>query len=361
MLKVNCTPLLTIIKANVAKKRMEECIDIFRISLNVSQKEYEGDEDEKVFTSFKSASDTIMEKYRTEAYDICFDSLYEQDIELSKLIGKELDFDDIVSLLDETIIRIETILSENEVSEEDNLFFLQILQEVANVTPNESDEVLKCPYCDGTPEIISANDFFGEDSRYDGKQVCCCECGAFAILDKNGNIIGTMANKELHEKRSRLRSVLHKYCEVSASTMYEAKIKVLSNLDRKVPYKNAIERLTLEECNSLIHKVLVAIKKIEELNVRYPKNHKELMTCLKNGGRMKIIKEISQKNNGRILIPLEVGESTFTIKSRTGIENILMPSSLAYTFEGRKIKISHPSGLIDEYLIFPEEIRTIPV
>ena len=360
---------LSVCRTIVFYERIEEEVELYRGYQNLSQKEFDQPEYKELsdtYNNFSHSFDKMIGNYLDHAYSDLFIKLVEalsskQDAKV--LLGIEKSFarkevEDLLSKAYEMILKIYREGIDDDV--EDTIFFTNILR---NILECKNDDVtdFTCPYCGGTPDIVEAVDFFGEDSKYDGKRVCCCECGAYAMVNSAGDIIGTMADKELHDKRNRVRSIMSQFNEVAGSLYYETRSRVASLIGKDSLNKYAVDYFSVQECNKVIHALLEAIKKIKALKVSYPKCHSDLMVMLKNGTRMRIIKDLTAKRNKRLLVPSQVGDSSFTVQVRGGgTETFNFPKGLDYRFEGETFKIIHPSGNIDEYRLYPQDFRNIP-
>ena len=360
---------LSICRAIALCEMMEEELELYRGYQNLSQKEFDKPEYKELsdtYQNFSKSFDTMMGNYLDHAYSDIFVQLVEtlsSKDSAKDFIGIERSFsqDEVSELLSKTYEKILEIYREGiDDDVEDKLFFVNVLTSVLN-DQKDDEIVFVCPYCGGTPDIVEAADFFGEDSKYDGKRVCCCECGAYAMVNDKGDIIGTMADKELHDKRNRVRSVMSQFNEIAGSLYYETRSRVATLIGKDTLNKYAVDYFSVQECNKVIHSLLEAIKKIKSLKVSYPKCHRDLMTSLQNGMRLRIVKDLSAKQNKRLLVPSQVGQSSFSVQVRNGgTEMFNFPKGLDYRFDGNTLKIVHPSGNTDEYIMYPSEFRNIP-
>lgn len=368
-MKKTILSFLAICRAIVLYERMDGEIQLYRNCQNLSQKEFDQPEYQMLseqHSAFTTAADAIVENYLSHAYSDLFVKLVEK---LSSQKGSEeflgisehFSQDEVEALLSKAYDKILSIYREKlDEDVEDTAFFKNILKEIV-CDVNETID-FACPYCGKAPDIIEAADFFGEDSKYDGKRVCCCECGAYALVNDAGDIIGTMADKELHEKRNRVRSVMSQFNEISGSLYYETRSRVANLIGKSSLNKHTVDYFSTQECNKVIHALLDAMKDIREKSVAFPKCHRDLMAGLKHGARLRIIQDLSAKQNKRLLVPLEVGDASFSVQLRGGGTEIFsFPKGLDYRFEDDMVKIVHPSGKTDEYKFYPKEYRDIPL
>ena len=360
---------LSVCRTIVFYERIEEEVELYRGYQNLPQKEFDIPEYKNLsdtYQNFSKSFDEMIGNYLDHAYSDLFIKLVEtlsSKNSAKKLVGIEKSFtqDEVSNLLSQTYEKILQIYREGVDDDvEDQLFFINIITNILNSKTDDATD-LTCPYCGKTPDIVEAADFFGEDSKYDGKRVCCCECGAYALVNSSGDIIGTMADKELHDKRNRVRSIMSQFNEAAGSLYYETRSRVANLIGKDSLNKYAVDYFSAQECNKVIHSLLEVIKKIKTTNVSYPKCHRDLMTAIQNGTRLRIVKDLSAKRNKRLLVPMQVGTSSFTVQVRGGgTETFTFPKGLDYRFEGETFKIVHPSGNVDEYKLYPQEFRNIP-
>ena len=361
---------LSICRVIIFHEQIEKEIAFYRECQNLSQKEFDKEEYRELssnFSNFTESFDNMVGNYLNHAYSDLYIALVEtlsSETEAKKFLGIEKAFavEEIETLLSKTYDAILDAYREGIGEVDDVLFFTNILASVVNEKKAPEELAIVCPRCGLTPDIVEAADFFGEDSKYDGKRVCCCECGAYAMVNDAGDIIGTMADKELHKKRNRVRSIISQYADITGSLYFEVHTKVANLIDRDFMDKHAIDTLETEECNKVIHCFLEAKKKIETMDVAYPKNHTQFMSALKNGMRLRIIQDLSRKRNKRLLKPAQVGDTCFTVLLKGGgTESFNFPKGLDYHFDGKIMSINHPSGNKDIYQMYPQELQNIPI
>ena len=362
---------LSVCRTIVFQERVQEEIEFYRNCQNLSQKEFDkSDEYGELSASYKNFSqsfDTMIENYLNHAFSDLYIVMVEKlsSVKSSEEfigISKEFSSDEVSDILEKTYDEVVNAYRESIDEVEAVLFFTNIVRNVIDKTEDTPTIDTVCPYCGNKPDIVEAADFFGEDSKYDGKRVCCCECGAYALVNDSGDIVGTMADKELHKKRNRVLSLMSQYSDVSGSLYYETRMAIGKLIGKSLPNKNPASCLNTEECNKIIHSVLGTLKKIKESSPTFPKCHAELISALKNGLRLRVVKELSAKNNKRLLVPSQVGENSFMVLCKGGgTETFMFPKGLKYSFENEKIKILHPSGNYNEYTMYPEDYRNIPL
>lgn len=358
---------LSICRAIVHYEQIEREINFYRDYQDLSRKEFDDDEYKELadsYTAFSEASNTMIGNYLNHAYSDLYAELVEtlsseEEAQGLFAVDKVFSVSEVKVFMDKAYEKIIAAYREGVDDVDDIVFFTNIIRNIINNRSNDTENAVICPYCGQKPDIVEAADFFGDDSKYDGKRVCCCECGAYALVNSNGDIVGTLANKELHKKRNRVRSVMAQYNEVSGSIYYETVTKVANLLGKDALTKDSVAYFTEQECNTVIHALLEAMKKISAMTIRYPKCHKDFMNAIHNGMRLRIVKDLTQKQNKRLLKPAQIGDTSFTVIGKGGeTETFNFPKGLAYRFENNILKIAHPSGAEDEYIMYPPEFRT---
>lgn len=362
---------LCVCRIIIFQEQIQKEIEFYRGCQNLSQKEFDRPKEYKdvsdSYNTFSQSFDDVVDNYLNHSFSDLYVKMVEtlSSVEKTKeFIGIEKSFtsDEILDILNKTYDAIIKVYKESIDEVEEILFFTNIVKGVIENSSEVISNDIVCPYCGNKPDIVEASDFFGDDSKYDGKRVCCCECGAYALVNDSGDIIGTMADKELHKKRNRVLSLMSQYSEISGSLYYETRTVVSKLIGKNLPIKNPSSCLNTEECNKIIHSLLSAIKKIKETSPVFPKCHTEFISLLSTGLRIRIVKNLSEKQNKRLLVPTQVGDNSFVVLCKGGgTESFLFPKGLDYRFNGNTLNVVHPSGNIDEYLLYPQEYRNIPL
>ena len=359
---------LAICRAIISREKVKKEIDFYRECQNLSQKEFDKEEYKDLsdsYTNFVESFDVMVENYLDHAYSDLYIAMVEtltSEEDAEKFLGFKRTF---------SVEEIDDILSKayasamdayrNGVGEvEDVLFFTNLIINIINERKPTAEHTIVCPVCGLIPDIVEASDFFGDDSKYDGKRVCCCECGAYALVNDAGDVIGTLADKELHKKRNRVRSIIAQYADMTGLLYFEVHTKVANLIDRDFMNKHAIDSLGTEECNKVIHYFLEAKKKIENMSIAYPTNYSQFINAIKNGMRLRVVQNIMPKNNKRLLKPAQVGETCFTVILKGGgTETFNFPKGMDYRFSDKIMKVVHPSGREDIYQMYPHELQNI--
>ena len=362
--------LLSICRVIVSREQIDKEISFYRECQNLSQKEFDKEEYKELsdnYANFTDAFNNMVGNYLDHAYSDLYVVLVEtlsSSKKVKAFLGIERTFsaeevEDLLSKVYSTILDT----YRNGIGEvEDVMFFANTVKNIIEERKAETNDAIVCPFCGMTPDIVEAADYFGEDSKYDGKRVCCCECGAYAMVNDLGDIIGTMADKELHKKRNRVRSLISQFSEITGSLYFEVHTRIANLIDRDFRDKHVIDTLTTEECNKVIHSILEAKKKIESMDIRYPKNHAQFMDALKGGMRLRVVQNISKKRNKRLLKPAQIGDTCFTVLLKGGGTEIFnFPKGMDYRFDGKVMQIVHPSDVVDIYEMYPQELQNIPL
>lgn len=358
-------------------EKLKVLTNSFREYENLPQKEFDDSEYKtslELYNTFLSTGDEMYETNLNatyiKLYTLLVENLSSPDT-AKELLGIELSLDDddinglSQKIYDEVFAYFEKEGSALRTPDEDVSIFLEILQNIFKGS-EESHEHFVCPYCGGEPDVVEAADFFGDDSKYDGEKICCCECGAYAKLNSDDTIIGTMATKSLHAKRNMVRSLALEFSKATGSTKYETSIKLIKKLNKYFKdYRNAIDYFSDEDCNTLIDVLNKANAQLptQTASIAYPKSHAELMQFFKAGMRIRIVKDITGRHNNRFLCPLQVGDSCVVAASKSGgTETFQFPNiKHMYVFNQNKFEIHHPSNSVDEYIMYPAELRNIPL
>ena len=183
-----------------------------------------------------------------------------------------------------------------------------------------------------------------------------CECGAYAYIGKNGKIIGTMADAELHSQRRSIRKLVFELCALAGLTVYEGCRWLSWATGTPMHSMQDIERMSEDDCRNVISAYDKIKERIRALNPEYPHTHGELMRFLEDGGRMMVLNAYGYKY-GRIFVPIKVGSEVIRVRYNKVVQEVMLPKDLDYTFDGGYMTISHPSGKREKYKLFTKEQR----
>lgn len=350
--------------------------DSFRNLLHLPQEELDNEEctsSAELYNSFVSSGEKMYSNYLDSTYTNVYVALVENlcsPTKAKKLTGISLSLtiDDIKSLSPKIYAELfsyfENAGTVIKTPDEDMTIFIEILRSLFNNKNTETNsEHLVCPYCGGQPDIVEASDFFGDDTKYDGQRICCCDCGAYARLTKDDALIGTLAPKDLHNKRNCLRSLAFEFSKATGFTKYETNIRMLKKVNKYLKnYQNAIDYFNDEECNVLIDALANSLKQLQEISktISYPRTPIELMDFLRNDMRLRVVKEITGKYNNKFIRPVAVGDTCIVISNRDNTETMQFPNIPdMYHFDGNTFEIWHPSGAKDEYIMYPSDLRQL--
>lgn len=214
-----------------------------------------------------------------------------------------------------------------------------------------------CPYCNGIPTRTPKADFFGKNCDDTDGYVFACECGAYAHIGKNGQIIGTMADAELHSKRRNIRRLVFELSALAGLTVYEGCRWLSWASGTPIHSMQDIERMSDDDCRNAISAYDRVKDRVRAMNPEYPHTHGELMRFLENGGRMMVQNAYGYKY-GRVFVPIKVGGEAIRVRYNKVVQEVMLPKDLDYLFDGCMMTITHPSGKREKYKLFTKEQRT---
>lgn len=364
-------------KISIHLNTFSSFINTFREIENLSQKEYDDSETyqntNELYTNFTTASTELLTNIVNHAKKdmkyFLLDTICDEDFCIEKFgsdaeeVSVNAIYKNIDSFMDFFIKKL-ALLTEDV---EDETFFWDTVKDffINNIKQAEEEvyrDIVACPLCSSDVTILPSADVFDENQNISSEQeyVAVCECcGAFAFVDQDGHIIGTLGDKETHVKRKRVYSAITNSCKDFGMLSYEVRKTFQYLVDKPLDNKNDIENLDKAECNKIIHAFMVAKDKKKNLDITWPTTHKELMASLKNGWRIRISKSISNKNIGRLLIPTSVSDGIIAVKSKDSQETFLLPTGMNYEFKNNVVIVHHPSGSSDMYTLYPPEYRAL--
>lgn len=365
------------IRSSILYENLTQTIGYFRENENLSQKEYDDNETyqntNELYTNFAEASEALLNNLTNHAKNdiklFLLDTICDEDFCKEKFgsDAEEVDMDLVYDTIDDFIdffIKKLTLLTDDV---EDETFFWDAVKDffVDNIDRPQKEiykDILVCPLCSADVTIVPSADLFDANQNISSEQeeIAVCECcGAFAFVDKDGNIIGILGDKETHVKRNRVYSAITNSCKLFGMLSYEVRKTFQQLVNKPLDNKNDIENLDKFECNKVIHAFMLAKNNIDNLCINWPTTHKELMNALKNGWRIRISKSITNKNIGRLLIPTSVSDGIIAVKSKNEQETFLLPAGMDYEFKKDIVIIHHPSGSSDVYRLYPPEYRLL--
>ena len=236
------------------------------------------------------------------------------------------------------------------------LIFVELVREVRSQTTRTDTAADICPYCNGLPSKTAKADFFGENHDDNEGYVWACECGAYAYMNREGNVIGTMADRELHYQRKIVKKILFDLCGAAGMTIYESCRWAAWITGKSLNTVQDVEYLSMEDCDAVRSLYDGVKERLKTKRFQYPHTHGELIKFLEDGGRMMAQNAFGYRY-GRLLIPILTGSEAIRIRYQKGIQEVMLPKGLEYRFEGDQMMILHPSGKREKYKLFTKEQR----
>ena len=236
------------------------------------------------------------------------------------------------------------------------LIFVELVREVRSQTTRSDIAADICPYCNGLPSKTAKADFFGENHDDNEGYVWACECGAYAYMNREGNVIGTMADRELHYQRKIVKKILFDLCGTAGMTIYESCRWAAWITGKSLNTVQDVEYLSMEDCDAVRSLYDGVKERLKSKRFQYPHTHGELIKFLEDGGRMMAQNAFGYRY-GRLLIPILTGSEAIRIRYQKGIQEVMLPKGLEYRFEGDQMMILHPSGKREKYKLFTKEQR----
>ena len=236
------------------------------------------------------------------------------------------------------------------------LIFVELVREVRSQTTRSDIAADICPYCNGLPSKTAKADFFGENHDDNEGYVWACECGAYAYMNREGNVIGTMADRELHYQRKIVKKILFDLCGAAGMTIYESCRWAAWITGKSLNTVQDVEYLSMEDCDAVRSLYDGVKERLKTKRFQYPHTHGELIKFLEDGGRMMAQNAFGYRY-GRLLIPILTGSEAIRIRYQKGIQEVMLPKGLEYRFEGDQMMILHPSGKREKYKLFTKEQR----
>ena len=236
------------------------------------------------------------------------------------------------------------------------LIFVELVREVRSQTTRSDIAADICPYCNGLPSKTAKADFFGENHDDNEGYVWACECGAYAYMNREGNVIGTIADRELHYQRKIVEKILFDLCGTAGMTIYESCRWAAWITGKSLNTVQDVEYLSMEDCDAVRSLYDGVKERLKTKRFQYPHTHGELIKFLEDGGRMMAQNAFGYRY-GRLLIPILTGSEAIRIRYQKGIQEVMLPKGLEYRFEGDQMMILHPSGKREKYKLFTKEQR----
>lgn len=368
-LRCRVNALVSMIKFSQHLNAACEEMECFFAIANYEQKIFEKEENKQKFETvrknFENSVESIKIVYGNDIVDDCFNvflKVIQDEAECKKIFGvKKLP----EGVTDEHIFRtaFNKIKGDADIFNgnfDDYEYWVNVIREILNplTVIDKNDERYICPYCGNITEKFPSSYFLGAANKSVKSFVWgCTHCGAYAFADNNGDMIGTVADSELHKKRFALKKMISEMCDLCGLTYYESFALFSNVIGVKIEKIGDVELLDVEQCNKGMSYFLKYKNIKSSENIVYPKNHKQLMEMLKNGGRLKILTSLVNDDAGKLLIPIAVGDTAFIIRNEFSTENITLPKVLDYEFKGPVFTIIHPDKK-ERFRMYPPDKET---
>ena len=236
--------------------------------------------------------------------------------------------------------------------------FTETLRKAMNQTEDFIPISDICPYCDGIPTRISKMEFFGDRMDDADGYVWGCDCGAYSVIGEDGAVCGTIADSSLHSKRKEVKRIIFELSRLAGMTVFEGCGWMSRITNRSVVNLKDIEFFNEEQCETVKAKFDVIKERLKDVQISYPKSHKELLTFLEDGGRFASVNAYGYKS-GRLFIPIKVGEEAIRVRFRKSIQDIMLPKELDYQFNGSQFVLSHPTGKRERFRLYSRAQRSV--
>jgi hypothetical protein len=219
----------------------------------------------------------------------------------------------------------------------------------------EADEI--CPYCSGVPAKILKSEFFGPHSSEGEGYIWGCECGAYAVMNRDGRVAGKLGDTILHQKRNLVKGAICELCGLAGMTCFESCRWFSYITGMRIQNIADTEYLDANACNLALRVFILEKKTIQEAKDEYPKDRNGLFTFFADGGRLVVCNAYGFQH-GKLIIPAEIGTDGIKIFDRGGTQAISFPPGLNYEFNDEYMLISHPSGKKEKFKMLLPHIRS---
>lgn len=313
-----------------------------------------GSKEEQAVADYSAAASKMCNCIGKDLYEAAlteFKKLASNPSETAKVFGIKGEIKEADKVFAEIFAKTKKLVTDGASFEDDWSLWLSAADEVLFGTEPPKETSCIC-VCGGQLEKIPA-ELVGETScEYVFK---CPDCESYSLSDNEGNIIiGIAADKKTHELRKKAHTAVIKLCEEKGLSETEALRYISRSTKVSVTLKSLfdLEYLNQRECQEVVGYVLQRTI-FDTSPKKYPRNFKEFMKFLNEGGRFKIHKSIVPSRLGRLMIPISVSENSITVKGKSCNERILMPSQLQYKFQGDLCSIEHPNNK-ETFKLFPK-------
>ena len=346
-----------------AQAELKELLDNSEYSLRMFEHSTGSDKLSDAKEYFEMLIGKIKNSYGTEAVSKaynCFKIALDEEEYYKPLGLKEIpDPSEKSSLFRRAFDKI-VLVSENWDCELDCYsFFIENVKEIimpTNEKNTDAEEI--CPYCDGIPQRIQKSDFFGPHSGEGEGYVWGCECGAYALTDEKGNVIGKLGDAVLHQKRNLVKRAIYELCSLAGLTCFESYRWFSLITNTHLEKISDVEYLGLDACNHALRLFINAKAAIKGNAFKYPKDRTELFMFFMDGGRLSVCNAFGFRY-GKILVPSEIGIDGIKVYGRDGSQSISFSADLKYEFKDDDMFIIHPSGKKEKFRMLPADIRNM--
>lgn len=358
--------LFRVVRMNAYMKKAQGELTALLDGTDVALQIYEGKPDSEKMTDAKDYFENLLLKVKDSYGAKAISGVYGifktalDDPEFRKVLGLEGEIDaSQKSALFRKAFDLTVPRAENWKLDEDYFsFFIETLKEVimptgeVNTEPEES-----CPYCDGSPRKIPKSEFFGPHSGESDGYVWGCECGAYAVMDEDGKVVGKLADAILHQKRNLVKGAMCELCSLAGITNFESYRWFSLITGSKISSIADAEYLTVEQCNLALRIFIYEKQKLKEGKFTYPQSRNELLLFFADGGRLMVCNAFGFQY-GRLIIPTEIGPGGIRIYGKEGAQSMSFAEDLQYEFKDDCFFVLHPSGKKEKFRMFPVEVRT---
>mgnify|MGYP001668145924 CR=1 FL=1 len=310
-----------------------------------------------LYASIDNLKNTFGKDIIAEAYDAFKAALSDDAFRADANITATLSMSEAAAMFNTVFQRMKDLAADLPDETDGYSVLIHLTREIKNPGYKPEDNHDVCPYCNGIPTRTPKADFFGKNCDDTDGYVFACECGAYAYIGKNGKIIGTMADAELHGQRKSIRKLVFELCALVGLTVYEGCRWLSWASGTPMHSMQDIERMSEDDYRNAISAYDKVKERVRALNPEYPHTHRELMRFLEDGGRMMVLNAYGYKY-GRVFVPINVGSEAIRVRYNKVVQEIMLPKDLDYSFDGGFMTITHPSGKREKYKLFTKEHRT---
>jgi hypothetical protein len=257
-LRVSVVGIVRLMDAITKIEAAENCLDSFAVVANVFNKDFVNrtnnfEEKAKAVSKSRQEIESVLEeeiaKNTSIFAEVCDDA---NEFESIFRIPLPADLTAASAVIVNTVFlkrlreRIKSNFAESKPEDVFELYIDIISRELSgeNFLPDVSGTT--CPSCGGKATLRPGSDY---DVRFDC--VYGCDCGNWAQVDKNGEILGVPSNDATHEARGEIVKIVLSLMSVFGCSIYEAYRAIGRKTHKSILERNDLEKLTLEECNNI--------------------------------------------------------------------------------------------------------------